>query len=269
MSHQNTGFTGSIPENYDRYLGPLWFEPYAQDIAGRVSVPDDGAVLELACGTGIVTRRLRERLPANVRLVATDLNEPMIAFAKRKFTEQERIEWKQADMTELSFDDEFFDAVVCQFGIMFVPDKQRVFQEVLRVLKPGCSFLFNVWDSMDHNDLARVTHQTIVKAFPADPPRFFEIPYGFNDREAITAMLENAGFQRIEFDVLKFPSVASSAAEISNGLIKGTPVFGAINERGPGYADRIQAAVAEEIANQLGDNPVSCSIQAVVFEATK
>src|SRR3954466_14058716 len=123
MDNKDAKFAGSIPEAYDRYLGPVFFQPYGEDLAARLTVPEKGAVLELACGTGIVTRILRNRLPETIRLVATDLNQPMIENATRKFSVDDAIEWKQADASRLVFDDHAFDAVVCQFGFMFFPDK--------------------------------------------------------------------------------------------------------------------------------------------------
>jgi ubiquinone/menaquinone biosynthesis C-methylase UbiE len=158
MDNKNAQFAGSIPAAYDRYLGPILFQPYAQDLINRLKVGENSSVLELACGTGILTRVLRDRLPQTARLVATDLNEPMIATAARKFGQDELIEWKQADASSLPFEDGSFDAVVCQFGIMFVPDKALSAREAHRVLKPGGVFLFNVWDSLEHNDLGRIAH---------------------------------------------------------------------------------------------------------------
>src|ERR1051325_1805043 len=151
MPTNHAAFVGSIPENYDRYLGPVLFKPYANDLAARVAAPADGTVLELACGTGIVTRCLRDRLARTVKLVATDLNEAMMDYARQKFRADESVEWKQADASDLPFDDRLFDAVVFQFGLMFVPDKAQAASEVFRVLKSGRTFLFSVWDAIERN----------------------------------------------------------------------------------------------------------------------
>jgi ubiquinone/menaquinone biosynthesis C-methylase UbiE len=150
MKDQHAEFSGSIPAAYDRCLGPILFEPYAKDLAARLQVPKNGSVLELACGTGILTRLLRTQLPPTVKLAATDLNEPMFRHAPAKFREDEVVQWLQADAGSLPFGDRLFDAVVCQFGIMFVPDKALAAHEAYRVLKPGGHFLFNVWDAMEH-----------------------------------------------------------------------------------------------------------------------
>lgn len=270
MSDQHAAFVGSIPENYDLYLGPLLFEPYAADIVARLNVAEGApAVLELACGTGIVTRRLRDRLPPGARLVASDLNEAMLAYAARKFRAGEAVEWQQADVAVLPFDDESFDAVVCQFGLMFVPDKQRAAREAYRVLKPGGAFLFNVWDAIEQNELTHIAHTTISTFFAQDPPKFYEVPFSFHDPQAIKSLVTGAGFRDVELILLKLPSVSSTASEAAKGLVEGTPVISDINQRRPSDVGKIEAALAEAIAARCGDNPVRGSMQAFVCTARR
>ena len=152
---------------------------------------DSGSVLELACGTGILTRVLRSRLPATVKLTATDLNEPMFRNAADKFATEETVEWLQADACSLPFDNQIFDAVLCQFGIMFVPDKTLAAREAYRVLKPGGLFLFNVWTPWSDNELTRIAHETIVRYFEKEPPNFYEIPFGYHDHGEIKRTLRS------------------------------------------------------------------------------
>ncbi|MDT4898960.1 MAG: hypothetical protein QOH25_4037 [Acidobacteriota bacterium] len=269
MSDQHTAFIGSIPENYDRYLGPVLFEPYASDLVERLNISEGAAVLELACGTGVVTRLLRDRFPPSVRLVATDLNEAMIAYAARKFRPDEAIEWKQSDATNLPFPGESFDAVVCQFGLMFVPDKERAIREAYRVLKPGGAFLFSVWDAIEHNDLAYIAHTTISTFFEHDPPNFYEIPFCFHDPEAIASLLTKAGFRDIKLSLLTLPSISPTASEAAKGLVEGNPVIVAINERRPADVSKIMAAVAKAVAARCGDMPVRGRMQAFVCAALR
>ena len=268
MTDQNAAFVGSIPENYDRYLGPALFEPYAADLVGRLELDEGASVLELACGTGIVTRRLRDRFPA-ARIVATDLNEAMIDYAARKFGDEDRIEWRQADMTALPFPDESFDAVVCQFGLMFVPDKAAAAREARRALRPGGTFAFSVWDAIEHNDLARVAHATIASFFVRDPPNFYEVPFGMHDRQALRALLDGAGFREASMETVPLPCVSPSAAEAARGLVDGNPVVVAINERAQESAARITEAVARELAASHGGQLVRCGMRAVVCTAAR
>ena len=143
-------FAGSIPQLYDRYLVPLIFEPYAMDLSRRVAVLQPARVLEIAAGTGVVTRHLARELPAGTAIVATDLNQPMLDQAAARGTARP-VEWRQADALALPFEDESFDAVVCQFGVMFFPEKSKGFSEARRVLRPGGVFVFSVWDRIEDN----------------------------------------------------------------------------------------------------------------------
>jgi len=161
----DAAFIGSIPQHYDQGLGPLIFVDYAEDISQRVAACNPAKVLETAAGTGIVTRRLRDRLPAAAHLIATDLNAPMLEIARAKFRSGEQIEFKPADATALPFGDSSFDAIVCQFGLMFFPDKDKSFREAYRVLAPGGRYFFNVWDSHRYNPFGRIAHEV--------PGRFF------------------------------------------------------------------------------------------------
>jgi len=269
MSDQHAAFVGSIPENYDRYLGPCLFEDYAADIAQRVNVPDGGSVLEVACGTGIVTRKLRDRLPASVRLVATDLNEAMLAYAKHKFQSNEQVEFKQADAMELPFPDASFDAVVCQFGLMFFPDKDRAMREVHRVLKPACAYVFNVWDGIEKNELAEIANETVRTFFENDPPTFYQVPFGLYDQTVVRRLLEGAGFRDAEMSVLAETGESPSAADAAKGLVEGNPVIVEINQRATSSVESIEAAVAAVIAARCGDNPVRGKLQALVFTARR
>ena len=196
MKDEHAQFSGSIPAAYDRYLGPILFQPYAEDLAARLQVAKNGSVLELACGTGILTRVLRTHLPSTVKLTATDLNEPMFRHAAAKFRKDEAVQWLQADACSLPFGDRMFDAVVCQFGIMFVPDKALAAREARRVLKPGGLFLFNVWDAMEHNELGQLAHQTIASYFDKDPPAFYEVPFSYHDQDEIKACSRKLAFKR-------------------------------------------------------------------------
>jgi ubiquinone/menaquinone biosynthesis C-methylase UbiE len=269
MPANNAAFVGSIPENYDRYLGPVLFDPYATDLVARLSLPESAAVLELACGTGIVTRRLRDRLGPTARLVATDLNEAMLGYAARKFGPEEAVEWKQADATELPFSDQSFDAVVCQFGLMFFPDKGKAVRETFRVLKPGGIFIFSVWDAIEHNDLPHIAHSIISKFFEDNPPDFYDVPFSFHDPETIRSLVSAAGFKEIELSLLPLPAIAPDAQDAAKGLVHGNPVIAAIKERNESSAPEIEAAIAAEVAAQFGDAPVRARMQALVCAAVR
>ncbi len=264
MIDRNARFQGAIPENYDRYLGPVLFEPYARDLAGRLDAKPGDRVLEIACGTGIVTRHLRERLPAGARLVATDLNEPMLEYARRKLAGTQGIEWRQADACALPFPPASFEAVVCQFGLMFVPDKEAAFREARRVLVPGGTFRFSVWDALEANRFARTAHETINGFFPVDPPTFYKVPFSMHDRDALRALLRGGGFGGVTIDDVALQSTSPSARELATGLVEGNPAGTEIRERGAVRVETVIAAVAETLTREFGDRPVRLPLRAIV-----
>ncbi|HTB41122.1 MAG TPA: methyltransferase domain-containing protein, partial [Reyranella sp.] len=187
-------FAGSIPEIYDRFLVPLIFDPYAADLAGRVALAQPRDVLETAAGTGVLTRALASRLAPSTRIVATDLNQPMLDQASQRQADG-RAEWKQADALALPFGDGGFDVVACQFGVMFFPDKVQGYKEARRMLRPGGRFLFNVWGPIEDNNFADVVTQALARVFPGDPPRFMaRTPHGHHDVGRIREDLKSAGF---------------------------------------------------------------------------
>jgi ubiquinone/menaquinone biosynthesis C-methylase UbiE len=267
---QNTvaAFGGAIPENYDRYLGPVLFEPYAHDLAGRLPKQGLKNVLEVACGTGIVTRRLRDALPRETSFIATDLNSAMLNFAARKFQTGENVKWQEADASALPFPDQSFDAVVSQFGLMFVPDKDRAQAEAFRVLRPGGIQIFNVWDSFAHNDLPRTTHEVIASFFDRDPPTFYQTPFGYHNRDVIRNSLEGAGFREVEVEAVTLPCRSTSADELAIGLVRGNPVSLMIEERGANI-DEILRKVAVVVGEKFGKQPVATTMRALVWRAVR
>ena len=194
MSSYAGKYIGSTPQHYDEFLGPLIFVDYAADIAQRVAAGNPARVLETAAGTGIVTRKLRDLLPAEAHLTATDLNPPMLEIARTKFRPEEQVDFRPADATALPFPDSSFDAVVCQFGVMFFPDKDKSYREVHRVLAPGGRYLFSVWDSHVYNKFGRIQHEVPGSFFPADPPQFYMVPFSYYQIDPIKESLIDAGF---------------------------------------------------------------------------
>lgn len=264
----NIAFTGSIPKIYDSSLGPVFFEPYAIDMAQRVAKLNPDSVLETAAGTGRVTNHLRKEVSAATKIIATDLNPDMLEVAKQRVTDK-NITWQQADAMALPFAENNFDAVVCQYGIMFYPDKLVGMQEAFRVLKKGGTYLFNVWDTVDVNPMAKTAREIIMSFFENDPPAFYNIPFGYNDSEQISGSLRQAGFSNIHFETLKKECISQSATKMSDGLVEGNPIANAIRERNPGAVSVLTEKVTKALIEKFGDAPCKTFMQAIVFSAQK
>ena len=268
MTDTDKAFTGSIPALYDRYLGPMLFEPYALDVAERVARIAPKRVLEMAAGTGIVTRALSQKLPA-IPIVATDLNQPMLDHAAAHLTSQ-RITWRQADAQALPFEDGSFDVLVCQFGVMFFPDKTKAFSEARRVLAPGGRFLFSIWDRIEENEVADLVSRAVAALFPKDPPRFLaRTPYGYHDLAAIETTLKHSGFPEIRSETLAKRGRAASARDPAVGFCQGTPLRGEIEARDKTRLEEVTGRATDAIIQRFGSGPIDSRIQAHVITATR
>ena len=267
MSSSAAKFAGSIPGFYDRHLGPVLFEPYAADLLSRLPTADGLRVLEIACGTGIVTRRLREALPDSALVVATDLNEPMIAYA-REAVPAPGIVWQQADAQALPFDGGSFNVVVCQFGFMFLPDKVEGFREARRVLSTDGVLLASVWNSMEANPAAAAIHASLAKLFPADPPRFMETPYGYHDPERIRADMVEAGWKDVLLEDVRFQGLGPSAADFAAGITLGSPLTHELAERGAD-TEAVTRALTDALIPVGGKQPFEPPLAATIISAVR
>lgn len=269
MSITDKIFAGSVPEVYDTYLVPLIFESYAADLAARVSASAPRHILETAAGSGVVPRTLAPVLDPNARYIVTDLNQPMLDRAIARQAHDPRIQWQQADALKLPFEDEIFDVVCCQFGVMFFPDRVAGYREALRVLRPGGSFFFNVWDRIEENDFARVVTEVAGKVFPTDPPLFLaRTPHGYHDVDTIEADLRSAGFSAVRIETLAQTSVAPSPRHPAIAYCQGTPLRNEIVARDATALETVTTSASEEIARVYGDGAVSGKIQAHVVVAS-
>lgn len=263
-------FAGSIPEIYDRLLVPLIFEPYALDLAERLAKTEPRDVLETAAGTGVLTRAIAAKLPAQVRIVATDLNPPMLDHAKACQPGNGRIEWRQADALALPFEDQAFDAVACQFGVMFFPDKIQGYREALRVLRPGGRFFFNVWDRISENTFADTVTEALAAIFPQDPPRFMaRIPHGYHDVDRIRDELHAAGFADHSVDVVEHRSKARSPRDAATAYCQGTPLRSEIEARDASRQEEATQQAAAALAHRFGSGAIEGRIRAFVITAAR
>ncbi len=261
-------FAGSVPENYDRYMVPLIFEPYAADIARRAASLSPMAVLETAAGTGVVTRALAPKLSPDASYVVTDLNQPMLDYAASRQAPDNRITWRQADALALPFENAAFDLVCCQFGAMFFPDRLSAYREAKRVLKPEGHFLFNVWDRIEENVFADDVTNALARMFPDDPPRFMaRTPHGYHDTALIRRELEEAGFSRVVIETRAAQSRGPSPRVPAVAYCQGTVLRNEIEARDAGKLEAATDYAASAIADRHGSGEVAAKIQAHVIMA--
>lgn len=269
MTETDKAFVGSIPAIYDRYLGPLFFEPYAADLSARLAGIESGRVLEVAAGTGIVTLAMARTLARGVEIVATDLNQPMLDFAAKKDFGR-TISWRQADALALPFDDASFDIVVCQFGVMFFPDRPAAYREAMRVLKPRGRFVFNVWDHIETNEIAYAVTEAVARLFPVDPPRFMaRIPHGYFDTNRIRDDLLQAGVADVKIETVTRRGRAPSPHDPAIGICQGSPLRNEIEARDANRLEEATEAAARAIAARFGYGAIDAKMQAHIVVAIK
>ena len=253
MAANASQFVGNIPADYDAGLGPNIFVDYAADMARRAKALKPARVLELAAGTGIVSRALRDALPAHVPLVVTDLNAPMLEVARAKFRRGENIEFRTADAMTLDFPDGAFDLIACQFGVMFFPDKPASFREALRVLRPGGAYLFNTWGTMADNPFSRIANEIVTELFPANPPGFYRVPFSYADPPVVTADLAGAGFRDVTHEAVAVQKKVADVADFARGIVCGNPIVNEITERGMDTKD-VTEKVERRFRQAFGPN---------------
>ena len=264
MDRGDHTFPPAIAELYDSILGPFMFEPFARETAARLA-GFEGEVLEIAAGTGIVTRELHMALHPEARITATDLNTPMLEVAAARL-DSPRVFWRQADALALPFADGSFDAVVCQFGVMFYRDEVAGHAEARRVLRAGGRYLVSVWDDLASNPAAQTVHEAVAACFADDPPQFFaRIPHGYHDKAKLCADLAAAGFREIEVETVRLDSGRVTAEELARGFCQGTPLRNEIEARDKDSLARVTAAAAQSLSHRFGAGLVGSTIQAHVL----
>jgi len=262
------GTSGQTAAHYDQFFGPLYFEPYAIEVAKRIDPVGVAVVLEIAAGTGRVTRHIRERILPSAKLIASDISEEMLAVAKKKLSHLD-IEWQNIDAQQLPFSDNSIDLVICCFGYMFVPDKPTAFAEVWRVLRPGGHFLFITWDKLENNP-ASYTSRSIAKQYLEGPllgP--YDLPTSMSDERGIRSLLQDGGFSKLSVEKVSLLSVSPSAKEVALGFVQGGSVYDEIRKRNPGSIEEIKIKLEKELAGQFGDAPMIVPVSALISRAWK
>lgn len=270
MSDTDIQFVGGIPENYETGLGPHIFEGHADRLAARTVSLAPARILELAGGTGILSRRIAAGLAAGQSLTITDLNKPMLDVAEAKLegaAPRERITFAKADAQALPFEDASFDLILCQFGVMFFPDKVASFREAARVLAPGGTYLFNCWGTNAENPFSEVAHSVAARFFPDNPPGFYRAPFSYPDPAIVRADLAAGGFGEIEHRAAPLTRRVSDAGLFARGLVFGNPLVIEIEERGGTSPQDVHAAMSVALTDRFGPAPFEMPLLATEYEA--
>jgi SAM-dependent methyltransferase len=253
--------------HYDQFFGPLYFEPFAIEVAKRIDPAAGSVVLEIAAGTGRVTRHIRERILPSAKLIASDISEEMLAVAKKKLGHLD-INWQKINARQLPFSDNSIGLVVCCFGYMFVPDRRTAFAEAYRVLMPGGHFLFTTWDTLENNP-ASYTSRCMANQYLEEPlPDSFDVPTSMSDETAIRSLLHDTGFTKLSIEKVKLLSACASAKEAARGFVEGS-VYDEVRKSRPGSIEKIQTRLERELANQFGDAPMVVPVSALISQAWK
>jgi ubiquinone/menaquinone biosynthesis C-methylase UbiE len=267
MMEKTTAFAGSIPANHERYLGPFLFEPYALDLVSRLQDKKYPDILEIACGTGRVTAHLARSVKHDT-LTATDLNPDMIKTAK-EIVKDDKIKWMPADAMELPFDDDSFDLVVMQFGIMFFPDKEKGLKEAYRVLRYGGKIIYNTWNKVETIKAIHEGRVVIESYFGGNPPKFYSVPFSMYDDRELTTITRRAGFKNITTTLVKKEGHSPSASDLAKGIVEGNPVYMAILERDASLVNTIKEHVQKVLTEKFSGKDLRSPLEAWVVEGVK
>jgi SAM-dependent methyltransferase len=251
----------SMPEAYARWLAPTVFHPFAVELSARVARRRADRILELAAGTGAMTGELVAA--ASGRVLATDLNAAMVTFGRARVP---AASWLQADAGALPFAPAAFDAVACQFGVMFFPDRPSCYLQARRVLAPGGTLVFNTWAALASHTFQEALVTALEALFPDDPPTFMSaIPHGYADPDRIMDDVRAGGFDQVSVQAVTLDGHATTVADLAAGYCAGTPLRPALERRGD--LASATASVAAELGRLLGTGPVTGSMTAYVVEA--
>lgn len=266
-SQPTFSFTGTIPRNYDQYLGPLFFEDYAIEVSTRIN-PAAQLTLELCCGTGRVTNHLRKILHPASTLIASDISPDMIAIAREKLND-EKIDWLTIDAQNIPFEDNTCDQIVCCFGYMLVPDKKRAFAEALRVLRPGGELHMSTWDQVENNEISLVFRKALRKYLGDSLPDELKLPFSMYDQDLVREQLLSAGFSKVSIELVEKKAKSATAKEAAYGLVRGGRPYHELVKRDPTWVEKISDEVEAELALKYGASPMIAPMRALICKAVK
>ncbi len=201
--------SGSAAEVYETFFVPALFQEWTGRVADAAQIQAGDRVLDVACGTGVLTRTVAERVGKN-GVIGLDVNDGMLAVAREKSAD---IEWKQGVAENLPFEDGSFDAVVCQFGLMFFDNRQVAIQEMMRILRTGGRLAVAVWDSLDRTPGYAAMVDLLLRLFGEEAANGLRAPFVLGEVEEVRDLFKSAGIHEVKVDTIvgiaRFPSIES------------------------------------------------------------
>jgi ubiquinone/menaquinone biosynthesis C-methylase UbiE len=264
MAREGIKFSGEDAANYDFYLGPLLFEPSAREFISHLRTKDIQSVLEVSCGTGRLTSHLRNYFPETTKIIASDISADMLTIAKEKMKDSS-VEFQIANAQALPFTDESFDLVINQYGLMFLPDKQKGFDEAFRVLKHGGRFIFATWDKSENIPLFHlIFNEMVIPQFKEEDTSRFQTPFVLYDSVQLEKYLENAGFSNMEVFHIHFKSGQSTAQHVVDGYFLKHALGRELANENPEAVAPLAKEILRQIVLQFGETDVVFDLKAFI-----
>ena len=181
---------------YHEYMVPAMFDPWAEVLLAHANLQAGEAVLDVACGTGAVTRQAARQVGASGQVSALDLNPAMLEVARSvPVAEGAAVTWVQSSAQNLPFPDGVFDVVLCQHGLPFFPDRAGALAEMRRVLKPGGRLMVTVWQSLERAPMFQALNAAALRLVGLP---VYSAPFVLGEPGVLQNLLTEAGFGRVD-----------------------------------------------------------------------
>jgi ubiquinone/menaquinone biosynthesis C-methylase UbiE len=269
MAKEAFTFSGDDASNYETWLGPILFEPSSLEFMKYIGTKDLHHVLEISAGTGRLTRHLRDYFPFATSIVASDISPDMLEIAKENLKSLP-IEFQTADAQNLPFDDNSFDLVVWQYGLMFLPDKQKGVSEAFRVLKPEGRLILSTWDSIENIPLLRIVfNETIIPFFEGEDTARYSTPFSLYDPAKLNEFLTTAGLKNKKIIPVEFGSRSTSPKEIVNAFLLKHPLGREVANKERGALQMLAKQMEQRLSDRFGKIDLRFKLKALISTGQK
>lgn len=265
--HFGNDYAGSSPENYQRYFVPAIGAPLAASLIRQADLHSGERVLDVACGTGIVTRLAVEQVGDTGTIAGLDPNPGMLAVARSVTPTGTGIEWHQAGAEKMPLSDESFDVVLCQMGLQFVPDKDAALREMYRVLVPGGRLVINLPGPTPRP--FTVLEKAFAKHIGAEPAGFVNQVFSLSDTDEIKRLAVDAGFDDVAVRAETGELTLPAPAEFLWQYVHSTPLAGVVARVDGERLDALERDVAAAWQEFVEDGALMLRLRMVTATGRK